>query len=274
MGQNGNRLAGDRTPLDESPAGMVSEAQAADRPASIRRSRSLSQGSPMKEKTMLLILGAVVFLGAGAALWGPVVSNTVEQPSYVVESAEGAIEIRRYAPMIVAEVEVTGEREAAINAGFRSIAAYIFGANVPKLATGAAGSGGETIAMTAPVLQQGTADSEKIAMTAPVLQQGDGGSWTVRFVMPAQYTLDTLPRPTDPSVRLREMPGKRYAAIRFSGLNTPETLTARTDELSEAVRARGLFASAAPIYAFYNPPWTLPFLRRNEVMLEVTDSPY
>jgi hypothetical protein len=209
----------------------------------------------MKSKSMMLILGALALVVAGAALWGPVVSSTVEQPSYDVESADGAIEIRRYAPMIVAEVDVSGEREAAINAGFRSIAGYIFGANVPQRA---AGSGG-------PV----DAGGEKIAMTAPVLQQGDGLTWTVRFVMPARYTLDTLPRPTDPSVRLREIPGKRYAAIRFTGLNTPETLAARTDELSAAIRARGLVPASAPLYAFYNPPWTLPFLRRNEVMLEV-----
>jgi hypothetical protein len=226
----------------------------------------------MKRKSMMLILGALALVVAGAALWGPVVSSTVEQPAYDVESVDGAIEIRRYAPMIVAEVDVSGEREAAINAGFRSIAGYIFGANVPRRAAGTAGpatAGGEKIAMTAPVLQQGTAESETIAMTAPVLQQGDGITWTVRFVMPARYTLDTLPRPTDPAVRLREMPGKRYAAIRFSGLNTPEALAARTDELTAALRARGLVPASAPLYAFYNPPWTLPFLRRNEVMLEV-----
>jgi hypothetical protein len=223
----------------------------------------------MKSKSMMLILGALALVVAGAALWGPVVSSTVEQPAYVVESVDGAIEIRRYAPMIVAEVDMPGEREAAINAGFRSIAGYIFGANVPRRGTGAAGSGGEKIAMTAPVLQQGAVESETIAMTAPVLQQGDGITWTVRFVMPARYTLDTLPRPTDPAVRLREMPGKRYAAIRFSGLNTPEALAARTDELAAALRARGLVPASAPLYAFYNPPWTLPFLRRNEVMVEV-----
>ncbi len=226
----------------------------------------------MKGTSMILILGALALVVAGAALWGPVVSSTVEQPAYDVESADGVIEIRRYAPMIVAEVDVSGEREAAINAGFRTVAAYIFGANVPRRAAGTVGpadAGGEKIAMTAPVLQQGTAESEKIAMTAPVLQQGDGLTWTVRFVMPARYTLDTLPRPTDPSVRLREIPGKRYAAIRFTGLNTPETLAARTDELSAAIRARGLVPASAPLYAFYNPPWTLPFLRRNEVMLEV-----
>ena len=222
---------------------------------------------------MMLILGALALVVAGAALWGPVVSSTVEQPAYVVESVDGAIEIRRYAPMIVAEVDASGEREAAINAGFRSIAAYIFGANVPRRGTGAAGSGGEKIAMTAPVLQQGAVESETIAMTAPVLQQGDGITWTVRFVMPAQYTLDTLPRPTDPMVRLREVPGKRYAAIRFSGLNTPEALAARTDELAAALRARGLVPASAPLYAFYNPPWTLPFLRRNEVMVEVAGGP-
>ena len=139
----------------------------------------------MKRKSMMLILGALALVVAGAALWGPVVSSTVEQPAYFVESVDGAIEIRRYAPLIVAEVDASGEREAAINAGFRSIAAYIFGANVPRRGTGAAGSGGEKIAMTAPVIQQGAVESETIAMTAPVLQQGDGITWTVRFVMAA-----------------------------------------------------------------------------------------
>src|SRR5271165_2305020 len=132
---------------------------------------------------------AVVVLGA--ALWGPIVSN-VEQPKYKLIQTYGNIEVREYAPMIVAEVELHGQREEAIKAGFRIIADYIFGNN----------SSGQKVAMAAPVTQQ---ESEKIAMTAPVMQQRNERTWHVCFVMPASYTMETLPKPTNPAVKLKEL---------------------------------------------------------------------
>ena len=208
----------------------------------------------MRTKAMWwIIFGGVLLLGA--VLWGPIVSN-VEQPKYSVVASEKDIEIRNYAPVIVAETEVAGERDNAISGGFRTIADYIFGNNLSS----------QKVAMTAPVTQQA---SEKIAMTAPVTQQGNGNTWQVRFVMPASYTMDTLPKPKNPAVKLKEIEGKRFAVIRFSGMAGEDSLKRHTDELEAYLRSKNLQSLSAPAYAFYNPPWTLPLLRRNEVMIEV-----
>lgn len=204
-------------------------------------------------KRMLWIIAGVAVLGAVA--WGPMASN-VEQAKYEVVESHGAVEIRDYAPMIVAEAEVSGERKEAINQGFRIIADYIFGNNAPK----------QNVAMTAPVIQQ---PAEKIAMTAPVTQEGAGNSWKVRFVMPASYTMDTLPKPNNDAVKLENIPGKRFAVIRFSGMAGEESLKEHTGELNAFIRGKNLNALSQPTYAFFNPPWTLPFLKRNEVMVEI-----
>ena len=199
-------------------------------------------------------LGAIAL---AAALWGPIVSN-VEQPKYQVVERSGAIEIRDYAPVIVAEAEVSGERGEAISKGLRIIADYIFGNNTAA----------QKVPMTAPVTQQG---SEKIAMTAPVTQQGDGNSWCVRFIMPSNYTMDTLPKPNNPAVTLKEIEGKRFAVIRFSGTAKEDSLKRHTKELNDFISAKNLKPLSAATYAFYNPPWTLLFLRRNEVMVELAE---
>ena len=198
-------------------------------------------------------------LALGAGLSGPVMSN-VEQPQYKVVEQHGDIEIRDYPPMIVADTEVSGERKSAINAGFRTIADYIFGNNLAA----------QTVAMTAPVLQQ---PGEKIAMTAPVTQQGDGNTWRVRFIMPSSYTLETLPRPRNPAVTLRAIAARRCAVIRFSGLAGDDSLREHTAGLNAYLADHHLQALAAPSFAFYNPPWTLPFLRRNEVLVEIGTQP-
>lgn len=199
------------------------------------------------------IIGAVAVIGAAA--WGPIVSD-VEQAKYEVVESQGDIQIRDYAPMIVAETEVSGERKEAINQGFLIIADYIFGNNVPK----------KNVAMTAPVIQQ---PAEKIAMTAPVTQVGAGNSWNVRFVMPASYTMDTLPKPNNDAVKLEKVLGKRFVVIRFSGMAGGESLKEHTDELNAFIKDKKLEPLSQATYAFFNPPWTLPFLRRNEVMVEI-----
>ena len=206
----------------------------------------------MKKWIIMLIIATVLL---AAVLWGPIVSN-VEQARYEVVESHQSIEIRDYAPMIVAQVRVAGEREEAIGDGFRLIADYIFGNNVPAT----------EIAMTAPVIQQ---PGEKIAMTAPVTQQGGDGDWAVRFVMPAEYSIDTLPQPNNADVRLEEIAGKRFAVIRFSGRARADSLAEHTRQLEAFIRDRNLQPRSEPAYAFYNPPWTLPFLRRNEVMIEI-----
>ena len=204
-----------------------------------------------------LIAGLVLLL-LGAALWGPIVSN-VEHPKYQVTERSGNIEIRDYTPMIVAEAQVSGERRDAISKGFRIIADYISSNNTAA----------QKVPMTAPVIQQA---SEKIAMTAPVTQQGEGNSWRVRFVMPSSYTMDTLPQPNNPAVELKEIGPKRFAVIRFSGTAGEASLKRHTKELNDLISAKNLTPLSAPTYAFYNPPWTLPFLRRNEVMVEIAAS--
>jgi hypothetical protein len=213
----------------------------------------------MRKKYMWWIIGIAGVTLLAAALWGPIVSN-VEQPKYLVVESSGKIEIRDYAPMIVAEVDMPGERRDVIRKGFRIIADYIFGNNTTA----------QKVPMTAPVTPQ---DSEKIAMTAPVTQQGDGSTWRVRFIMPSSYTMETLPKPHNPAVKLKEIAAKRYAVIRFSGLAGEDSLKRRTKELKEWVDAKNLAPESDPVYAFYNPPLTLPFLRRNEVMIEIPASP-
>lgn len=205
------------------------------------------------KKPIIWLLAITVILAA--LLWGPIMSN-VEQARYDVFETHGAIEIRDYAPMIVAEVSVTGDREKAISDGFRLIADYIFGNNISS----------QEVAMTAPVIQQ---PSEKIAMTAPVIQQGDEGLWVVRFVMPSAYTMQTLPKPNNSEVILKEIAGKRFVVIRFSGLARDKSLEAHTKELEAFILENNLQTVSEPTYAFFNPPWTVPFLRRNEVMIEI-----
>jgi len=181
----------------------------------------------------------------------------IETPFYKVIQREKSIEIREYVPTILAEVTVAGERGKAINAGFRLLADYIFGNNVPK----------KTIAMTAPVGQQ---RSEKIAMTAPVTQTKNGDAWKVQFTMPSSYTLETLPKPNNPEVKILCKPSCRVAAIKFAGFWSESSLKKHLSLLEAFVHSKGLKIAGEPIYAFYNPPWTLPFLRRNEIIYVIS----
>ncbi len=203
----------------------------------------------------MILIGITVAILIGAVAWGPMASR-VEQAKYEVVQSHDTIEIRQYAPMIVAEVETSGERKEAINQGFRMIADYIFGNNLSA----------QKVAMTAPVIQQ---SSEKITMTTPVTQQAEGNAWKVRFVMPAQYTMDTLPKPNNSLVTLKQVEAKQFAVIRFSGTADTETLQEQEQKLMAFVEAEKLSPLSRPTYAFFNPPWTLPFFKRNEVMVEI-----
>ena len=196
-----------------------------------------------------------LILIVGGLLAGPVMSN-VEKPDYKVIQTERNIEIRQYEPMIIAEVEVDGKREDAIREGFRLIADYIFGNNTVQ----------RDIAMTAPVQQQ---ESQKIAMTAPVQQQSTGRSWQISFVMPSKYSMETLPEPKNDRVRLKEIMTKKFVVIKFSGTNSNENVTEHENQLINYIEANQIKIIDSPKYAFYNAPWTLPFMRRNEVMIEI-----
>lgn len=183
----------------------------------------------------------------------------IDEPSYTVLEKSGDFELRAYDPMIIAETLVSGEMDSASNQGFRLIAGYIFGKNSAR--SGEA----EKISMTAPVTMQ--AVPEKIDMTTPVTTEKVGEQWRVHFVMPSEYTMDTLPVPDNPAVTLREIPGAHYAVLRFSGLVSEKKRAAKITELQEWVRERDITTAGSPELARYNPPWTLPFLRRNEVMI-------
>lgn len=187
---------------------------------------------------------------------------SVEEPKFKRVAAEGDFEIRDYPGLVVAEAVVDGERQSALNAGFRLLAGYIFGAN--------AGSG--RIAMTAPV-SQAPAPGSTIAMTAPVTVSGQSSGWTVRFTMPSQYVLEELPAPNDSRVQLKSIPPARMAVVRFSGLTGDRRVAQQAERLVEWLRRRNLTAAGTPSLARYDPPWTPWFMRRNEVMVAIDAEP-
>ncbi len=185
-----------------------------------------------------------------------------EEPKYSVLEKEAPFELRSYATMILAEVQVEGDLDEASSQGFRLIAAYIFGQNQVN----------EKIAMTAPVtVEEQNIKSKKIAMTAPVGIEPNAGKWTVSFVMPAQYTMESLPKPLNDKVQLRQIPAVKRAVVSFSGFYNTQKVAEKTLELEMWMKTRNLQANGAPHFARYNPPWTLPFMRRNEIMITVRD---
>lgn len=207
------------------------------------------------KKKWIATASIITLILIGGALTGPIISN-VEKPDFEVIASRENIEIRRYAPMIIAEIEVEGKREDAIGDGFRLLADYIFGNNTAQ----------KDIAMTAPVQQQ---ENQKIAMTAPVQQQSSGNAWKVSFVMPSEYNMASLPKPHNDRVHLKEVPAKIFAVIQFSGTNSDENVAEHEAQLQNYIESNQITATGSPKYAFYNPPWTLPFMRRNEVMIDV-----
>ncbi len=183
---------------------------------------------------------------------------TEQQPYDVVEQHDG-FELRRYPEHVVAEVELDGSFEDAGNRAFRFLFRYITGANQSQ----------SSVAMTAPVVQEAAA-SEKVAMTAPVVQaEGAGGGYVVAFVLPAAMTLETAPVPTDPAVRLRAVPERLAAVVRYSGRWSQGSYERHLAELLEAVSAAGLVPAGAPRFARFDPPFKPWFLRRNEVVQDV-----
>jgi effector-binding domain-containing protein len=214
-------------------------------------------------------INSSIFLMILSLTWGCSVSNA-ETPKYQTHMTDGSIEIRQYEPMIVAEVTMTGDRKQAINQGFKVLADYIFGNNITKsnikMTAPVSQQSSKKIAMTAPVIQQ---QNSKIAMTAPVTQQGNKDSWTIRFMMPSQYTIDSLPKPQDKRITIKTIPAMKVAAIRFSGMSTQKNIQSHKKELRTYLSKHVIESISEPSYAFYNPPWTLPFLRRNEVMIQI-----
>ena len=202
------------------------------------------------------VISTLALILIGFLAWS-IIGSRGEQPKYTVVSVKNNIEVRDYVPMIVAEVETTGEREESIAKGFNILADYIFGNNKSSA----------KVAMTAPVTQQ---ESQKIAMTAPVTQKSVDGKWQVRFMMPSDYNLSSLPQPNNTAIRLKEVPSKRFVVIRFSGIATESVLRENLVKLHDHIREERIKTVSEPTYAFFNPPWTLPPMRRTEIMIEIS----
>jgi hypothetical protein len=188
-------------------------------------------------KTLRTIIVALAVTASGT-----LPAMATEEPVFTLVKKDGSFEIRDYAPVIVAETTLTGSAERARNAGFQPLADYIF----------AKDRKGSTI-----------------AMTAPVTQSSAGDSWTISFTMPASYTMEKLPTPVNPNVRLVPQAARRMGVVRFSGTASADSMDKMRIELINRVKALGLQTVGEPVFAFYDPPWTLPFFRRNEVMVEL-----
>ena len=201
-------------------------------------------------RTTYLLAAAVITLGVMDAM-------ATEEAAYTVTTSDGAFEVRDYAPHVVAETLVEGTLEEAGNKAFQRLFRYISGANRSR----------EKVAMTTPVSQR--PQGEKIAMTAPVAQQRVQERWAVSFMMPASYTLETLPAPEDPQVTLRQVPARRIAAVRYSGAWSEKGYRRNLEQLESWMRGKGLAPAGEPVWARYNSPFSLWFLRRNEILVPV-----
>jgi hypothetical protein len=184
-------------------------------------------------------------------------ASAIEEPKYTVLRQYEDFEVREYAPYLVAEVVVPGAAEEAGNQGFRILAGYIFGKN----------RGERKISMTAPVAQAPA--PARMEMTAPVTQAAASDGYVVQFTMPSEYTLETLPEPLDPQVKLREVSGGRFAVIRYSGTWSERNYREHLQKLERGVEAAGMRTTGSPIYARYNAPFVPWFMRRNEIWLKL-----
>jgi hypothetical protein len=219
-------------------------------PHSIQHARQVIQiMDRLKIPFLALILVGLSFLTTTIAM-------ATEEPSYRVIAQSEPFEIREYPPLIVAQVEVTGDLSEASSAGFRLIANYIFGNNISVR------DGGLSTAEPAP---------EKIAMTVPVIAEGKGDqkTWLIQFVMPKQYTMDTLPKPNNPQVKLVAIGPQKIAVIRFTGFVGDDKVQEKTAELMAWIKSRNALSLGNPRLARYNPPWSIPWMRRNEILIPI-----
>lgn len=201
----------------------------------------------------LTVVAAGVATAAVLSACSVVGGKAAPEPAYVIVSKSSPFEVRDYPELILAKTTmVDGE-----NDGFRRLFRYISGAN----------RGSREVAMTAPVLEK---DGTEIAMTAPVLTEGEAGAKTeMAFILPDEFTAETAPVPTDPAVRLDVTPARRVAVISFNGRASDDDFAVKTRELEEWIEKRGLTATGRAEFAQYNPPWTIPSMRRNEVLIPI-----
>lgn len=179
------------------------------------------------------------------------------EAAYTVILQDGDIEIRVYQPLLIAETSVDADYANSGSIGFNRLAGYIFGNNRQQ----------QKMAMTTPVYRE--QQGEKIAMTAPVIQQKSAGQWRMAFVMPPEYTLPTLPEPLDPRVEIKQLPAKNVAVLRYSGSLNEEKINQMANTLNDWLSRHG-YKTLSPVRsAAYDPPWTIPALRRNEVHIDI-----
>ena len=184
-------------------------------------------------------------------LWTlPTMAQTVSEPTYALVKSEPPFELRDYGVLTVAETTIEGDFDVAGSLGFRRVAGSIFGTN-----------------------QNVSGESEKISMTAPVTMEAQQQQWRLHFVMPPGLTLGNLPKPNDSSVQLREMPAQRMASVRFSGLTTAASIQRHTQMLKDWLTQQQLAFEDRPQVARYNDPFTLPWNRRNEILIPLKAGP-
>ena len=191
---------------------------------------------------------------AGCSVFG---IRTADEPNYQVLSDYGHIQIRQYPALVVAQTEINADYKNSSSQGFQRLAGYIFGGNKKQ----------QKIAMTAPVIQE--QEAETLAMAAPVIQQKSGTVWLMAFVLPAEYSVSTAPVPQDSAVIIKEIPGKKIAVIRYSGSLSEQGIEEKSEHLKNWLSQQGYQAISEPKSAAYDPPWTLPFLRRNEIHIDI-----
>lgn len=212
-----------------------------------------------KYMTLLIVVGVALIAWSVGSWW---VVKDIEEPAYTAVSSHDGYEVRQYEPYIIAETRVTGAYDTAVNDGFRIIANYIFGGNTKK----------EPIAMTAPVVEQ-TAPvvSEKIAMTVPVVETSAGDNeHLISFVMPSAYTLETLPTPDDSRVVLRKVEDETLAVLRFGWYATDARVEMQKEKLREFLERDGFEIVGEARVARYNPPFSAPYMQRNEILIPIT----
>lgn len=206
----------------------------------------------MNRQAMIIGLAMLLLTGGHKAM-------AVEEAPYTVVKSDGSFELRQYEPQILAEVLVAGELEEVGSKAFRPLFNYISGENRTR----------SKIAMTAPVSQE--TRGEKIAMTAPVSQERSQGKWAVSFMMPASYTMETIPLPDNPEIQLRQVPARKVAAVRYSGGWSEKKYQLHLSKLEGWLHENRLTVRGGPVWARYNPPFTLWFLRRNEILIPVAE---
>ena len=208
---------------------------------------------PSHAMKKLIAILTTVFL-TGCSVFG---IRTADQPSYQVVNEVGNIQIRHYPALLVAETEIAADYENASNQGFKRLAGYIFGNNQKQ----------QSLAMTAPVIQEQQA--ETLAMTAPVIQQKAEDRWLMAFVLPKGYSVATAPIPNDKAVTIKELPAKKVAVIQYTGSLCESGIAKNTDLLTTWLNQQGYKTLSPARSAAYDPPWTLPFLRHNEVQVDI-----